>query len=219
MGLFEEQSAGSGLGTGSRAYTGFGAAWFDIDNDSRLDALIVNGAVQTIEALRRINDPLPLHQKKLLFRNLGPSTGAGQAIRFEDVTANGGAAFQLSEVGRGAAFGDIDNDGDTDVIVNNNGGKARLLVNNVGNRNHWVGLKLDAVGARVQILLADGTTIWRRARADGSYASANDPRVLAGLGQSSAAPRVHVVWPDGKTEEWPSVPVDRYTTLRQGTAK
>ncbi|HVZ19596.1 MAG TPA: CRTAC1 family protein [Vicinamibacterales bacterium] len=222
-GLFEEQSARSGLGVTSRAYTGFGAAWFDFDNDGWLDSLVVNGAVQTIEALRRANDPLPLHQRKLLFRNL--SNG-----RFEDVTDRAGAAFQLSEVGRGAAFGDIDNDGDTDVIVNNNDGQARLLVNNVGNKNHWVGLRLvgggpervalrtgrDMLGARVQVILDDGRSLWRRARSDASYASANDPRVLVGLGRATHISRVHVVWPDGKTEEWKSVPVDRYTTLREG---
>ena len=243
-GLFEEQSARSGLGVASRAYTGFGAAWFDIDNDGRLDSLIVNGAVQTIEALRRVNDPLPLHQRKLLFRNLGPSAGSGQATRFEDVTARGGAVFQLSEVGRGAAFGDVDNDGDTDVLVANNNGKPRLLINNVGARNHWIGLRLaggpgsirfqadarparagrygnsrDMLGARVEIILDNGMTLWRRARSDGSYASANDPRVLVGLGQSTRAPRVHVVWPDGSTEEWSSVAIDRYTTLTQGSGK
>jgi enediyne biosynthesis protein E4 len=225
-GLFEEQSAQSGLGPASRAYTGFGAAWFDIDNDGRLDLAVVNGAVQTIEALRRVNDPFPLHQRKLLFRNLGPSTGSAPGTRFEDVTAQGGAAFQLSEVGRGAAFGDVDNDGATDVLVANNNGPPRLLINKAGARNHWVGLRLiggkaprDMLGARVEILLDNGTTLWRRARSDGSYASANDPRVLAGLGSSARPPRVHVAWPDGSMEEWSSVPVDRYTTLTQGSGK
>src|SRR5207247_4781582 len=92
----------------------------------------------------RANDPRTLHQRKLLFHNVGNG-------RFEDVTARGGAAFQLSEVGRGAAFGDIDNDGDTDVLVNNNNGEPRLLINNVGNRNHWVGLRLlSSVGRAFQ---------------------------------------------------------------------
>jgi len=241
-GLFEEQSGRSGLGPASRAYTGFGAAWFDVDNDGWLDMLIVNGAVQTIEALRRANDPFPLHQRKLLFRNLRDG-------RFEDVTARGGPSFQLSEVGRGAAFGDIDNDGDIDVVVNNNNGPARLLINNVGSRNHWVGLRLiggpkspalpavagptglvapkprsgeggrDMLGARVAVVLDNGTTLWRRARSDGSYASANDPRVLVGLGQSAQVAKVRVVWPGGATEEWTNVTVDRYNTLLEGTGK
>jgi len=192
--------------------TGFGAAWIDVDNDGWLDLLTVNGAVQTMEALARAKDPFPFHQRKQLLRNLGNG-------RFEDATGRGGLAFELSAVGRGAAFGDIDNDGDVDVLVNNNNGTARLLINNVGTKNHWIGLKLDKLGARVQVMLDDGTSIWRRARSDGSYASANDPRVLVGLGPSARAPRVRVIWPDGKTENWSAVEIDRYTSLTEGTGK
>ena len=218
-GLFEDQSARSGLGPASRPYTGFGAAWFDIDNDGWLDMLIVNGAVQTIEALRRVDDPFPLHQRKLLLRNLGNG-------RFEDVSARGGAAFTLSEVGRGAAFGDIDNDGGVDALVANNNGKPRLLMNNVGSRNHWIGLRLvgrqaarDMLGARVGIVREDGSVVWRRARSDGSYASASDPRVVVGLGPAARAARVRVRWPDGTTEQWSAPAIDRYTTLKEGEGK
>ena len=217
-GLFEEQGARSGLGAASRGYTGFGTAWFDIENDGLLDTLTVNGAVQTIEALRRVNDPFPLHQRKLLFRNNGQG-------RFEDVSARGGPAFELSEVGRGAAFGDIDNDGDVDVLVANNNGQPRLLVNNIGQSSHWIGLRLvgagqrDMLGARVGIVRDGSPTLWRRARSDGSYASANDSRVLVGLGQSTAVSRVRVVWPNGATEEWSSIAIDRYTTLTEGQGK
>jgi hypothetical protein len=73
------------------------------------------------------------------------------------------------------------------------------------------------VGARVAIVRSDGVTVWRRARSDGSYASANDPRVLAGLGDLSAPPTVRVQWPDGRVEEWRGVAIDRYTTLKAGT--
>jgi hypothetical protein len=172
--------------------------------------------VQAIESLARAHDPFPLHQRRQLFRNLGDG-------RFSDVSAQAGAVFAVSDVGRGAAFGDIDNDGDVDVLVTNNNGRARLLVNEVGNRRHWLGLRLvgahvprDMVGARVSIVRPGLPTLWRRARADGSYASANDPRVLAGLGDATAAPRVRVRWPSGHEEEWTSVPIDRYTTLREG---
>jgi hypothetical protein len=72
-------------------------------------------------------------------------------------------------------------------------------------------------GARVEVFRADGQTLWRRSRTDGSYASAQDPRVLVGLGDSASPPRVRVRWPDGRTEEWGTVAVDRYTTLRQGS--
>jgi len=75
------------------------------------------------------------------------------------------------------------------------------------------------LGARVAVVLDNGTTLWRRARSDGSYASANDPRVLVGLGQSAHVAKVRVVWPGGATEEWTNVPVDRYTTIREGTGK
>jgi len=213
-GLFDDQSIRSGLGPRSLAYTGFGTAWFDFDNDGRLDIMSVNGTIAALEALRRANDPLPYHQRKQLFRNLGDG-------RFEDVTGAAGAAFQLSEMGRGAAFGDVDNDGDVDVVVANDAGRTRLLLNQIGSRKHWLGLRLagmrrDMVGARVSARRKGGPTIWRRARADGSYASANDPRVLVGLDDSSEAPDVQVIWPDGQTEEWTAVPIDRYTTLTEG---
>jgi enediyne biosynthesis protein E4 len=217
-GLFEDQTAHSGLGLHSLAYTGFGTGWFDFDNDGWLDILTVNGTIAAIEALRRANDLFPLHQRKQLFRNLGNG-------RFEDVTDRAGAAFQLSEVGRGAAFGDIDNDGDVDVLVGNDAGRTRLLMNNVGARNHWLGLRLvgaqvrrDMYGARVAVFRPNGPTLWRRARADGSYASANDPRVLVGLGDSAGPSRVRVIWPSGRVEEFAGVAVDRYTTLKEGSA-
>jgi hypothetical protein len=217
-GLFEGQSERSGLGAATLPYTGFGTAWLDVDNDGRLEILTVNGAVHTVEAQRQANDPFPLREGKLLFRSLGGG-------RFEDVTMQAGPALRTLDVSRGAAFGDMDNDGDVDVLVANNNGKARLLINEIGARQHWVGLRLvgkdgrDMVGARVAIFRDDGPALWRRARADGSYASANDPRVLAGLGQSLKPPRVRVVWPGGATEEWESVPVDRYTTLKEGSGK
>ena len=212
-GLFDEQSVSAHVRLPSLPYTGFGAGWFDFDNDGWLDILAVNGRVtQNLEALGPDN-PFPLQQRNLLLRNLGNR-------QFEDVTDRGGAVFQLTEASRGAAFGDIDNDGDVDVLVGNDAARVRLLINNVGSRNHWLGLRLvgqrrDMIGARVSIQ-ANGSPLWRRARADGSYASAQDPRVLVGLGQSTDPRRVRVIWPSGREEEWTNVPVDRYTTLTEG---
>ena len=218
-GAFEEQSARAGIRLTTLPYTGFGTGWFDYDNDGWLDILAVNGLVtQNLDALGPDN-PFPLQQPKLLLRNRGTGT-------FEDVTDRAGAVFKLSEVGRGAAFGDIDNDGDVDVVVANAAGPLRLLTNEVGNQQNWLGLRLvgadgrrDMLGARVAITRTDGPTLWRRARSDGSYASANDPRVVVGLGRSAAAPRVRVIWPGGRVEEWTDVPVDRYTTLKEGDGR
>jgi len=217
-GVFEEQAARAGLRLPSLPYTSFGAAWFDVDNDGWLDILTVNGAVRhTAEALAR-RETFSLQQPKQLFHNLGNG-------RFADVTGQAGAVLKTPDVSRGAAFGDIDNDGDTDVVVASDSGPIRLLINHVGSRNHWVGLRVvgrqprDIVGARVGIVRATGPTLWRRARADGSYASANDPRVLVGLGDIATIDRVRVQWPGGNAEEWTDVPVDRYTTLKEGEGR
>ena len=215
-GLFEEQSVRTGIRAASLRYTGFGAAWVDFDNDGRLDVAAVNGRVVLDHEARGPDNPFPLQQRNLLQRNLGDG-------RFEDVTDRGGAVFAHAEVSRGAAFGDIDNDGDVDMVVNNAAGPVRLLINDLGHRNHWVGLRLvgrgtprDMPGARVAVTTPDGTDRWRRARADGSYASANDPRVLVGLGGAAGPVQVRVTWPDGQVEAWSDVPADRYTTLTQG---
>ncbi len=90
----------------------------------------------------------------------------------------------------------------------NSGGPARRLINGVGSRNHWLGLRLLGMDKRRDMV---------EARADGSYASANDPRVLVGLCTSADALRVRVIWPSGRTEEWSNVPVDRYTDADGGS--
>ena len=217
-GLFEDRSALSGLGAPSLDATGFGTAWLDFDNDGWLDILTVNGRVSRTE--ERANEPFPYDQPKQLFRNLGDG-------RFEEVTDRGGDVFAVSEVGRGAAFGDVDNDGDIDVLVGNDSGRVRLLVNRVQSSHHWIGLRLsggaetprDMLGARVEVERNDGTTLWRRARADGSYGSANDPRVHVGLGAATGVARIRVHWPSGQVEEWTDVAIDRWTTLTEGSGR
>ena len=214
-GLFEDRKAVSGLGPPSLAKTGFGTAWFDYDNDTWLDLLAVNGSVSTIEAQARAKDPFPLKMRNTLYRNLGNG-------RFEDVTARAGSGLELADVSRGAAFGDLDNDGDIDVVVGTASGPARVLINNAGNRNRWLGLRLEGrhgLGARVAVVRASGPVLWRRARADGSYASANDPRVIVGLGGDAGPVMVRVQWTNGDTDEWTNVAVDRWMTLREGEGR
>ena len=216
-GVFSDESARSGLRVRTLPFTTFGAAWLDADNDGLLDVAFFNGAVtHTAEALAR-NERFALQQRKQLFRNAGGG-------RLEDVSDRAGAAFRQEDVSRGAAFGDVDNDGDTDIVVATGNGPLRLLVNETGHRQHWTGLRLvsgrrDAVGSRVAVRRGDAATLWRRARSDGSYASANDPRVLAGLGPHAAPAAVRVHWASGRVEEWPQVPADRYTTLVEGTGR
>ena len=210
-GFFVDQTPLSGLDRPSWSFTGFGTAWFDFDGDGRLDLLTTNGAVKRIESLVLAGDPYPIHQTNQLFHNAGGG-------RFEEVTELGGPAFALSEVSRGAAFGDLDNDGDTDVVVTNNAGSPRLLLNR-GRPRRWAGARVlatpgprDALGARAVFGARGGTTIWRRVRTDGSYASANEPRVLAGLGASDGLEWLRVEAAGG-AREWRRPPADRYLIL------
>ena len=217
--FFEDYTTRSRLAVPSRSYTGFGTSWLDYDNDGWLDILAVNGAVFAIEKLSAAGDPFPLSQINQLFRNLG-------SRQFQDMTAAAGLALQLSEVSRGAAFGDVDNDGDTDALILNNNGPVRLLLNNLGNQHHWLGLRLllkevtrDALGARVAVVRSSRPTLWRRARSDASYCSANDPRVLVGLGTDPEFDAVRVQWPDGSVEEWRDLTANAYHTLHQGSGR
>lgn len=211
--LFEDRTRESGLGMPGRRFTGFGTFFFDYDNDGWLDLFVTNGAVQLLPELVQKKDPFPLGQPDQLFRN----TGKGG---FVEVVDGVGPELQLLEIGRGAAFGDVDNDGDTDVLVSNNNGPARLLLNEVGSRNRWLGLRLvgksgrDMLGAKVEIVVAKDRVLRRRVRTDGSYLVGNDPRVLVGLGTADRVQAVRVRWPDGTREEFKDVVLGKYNTLK-----
>ncbi|MCM3878307.1 MAG: CRTAC1 family protein [Thermoanaerobaculia bacterium] len=216
-GIFSDRTAAAGLVPGTLGKTGFGTGWFDWDNDGWLDLAVVNGAVLKLPEQVRTGDPLPLRQKRSLFRN----TGRGS---FADVTSLAGPAFGLLEVGRGLAFGDLDNDGGVDLLVTNNSGPTRLFRNRIGSRNRWFGLRLltasgrDALGARVGVRRPGAPSLWRRAHTDGSYLCASDPRIVVGLGPEGTSTSLRVIWPGGRTESWPAPPFGRYATLREGAS-
>ena len=212
--VFRDGTDGSGLGSSSLPYTSFGIGWLDFDNDGWLDLMVANGGVVLDPALVAAKDPFPLHMKNQLLQNLS-------GVTFGDVSPAAGDAFQLSEVSRGLAAGDVDNDGDADAIVFNNGGRLRLLVNQTGQDRPWIGLRLvegprDALGAKAAVLRGGRATAWRLAKTGGSYNVAGDPRVLFGLGDQPEIDGVRVVWPDGKAEEWTDLGTGRYHTLYRG---
>jgi len=216
---FYDASAEFGLLQPTVPYTGFGTDWLDYNNDGYLDLFIANGAVNRIESLR--GSPYPFHQNNQLFRN------EGDGKKFREMTGVAGPALALSEVSRGAAFGDVNNDGAIDVVVANNNGPARLLLNQTRslNHNHWLLVRLEAangnrfaMGAKVEVRLR-GRKLLRRAHTDGSYLSANDVRVHFGLGDSAKIEKLTVFWPDGRGEEWDRVDADRMVTIRQGTGR
>jgi len=215
-GHFDDGTSRLGLTVPSLRFTSFGTAWLDFDNDSHLDIVVASGAVMVVQDLVDRGDPYPLHQQNQLFRN----TGDG---RFRDVTAEAGTVFELSEVTRGAVPGDVDNDGDMDILLTNNDGPVRLLVNQVGQDRAWLGLRLvdiwrrDALGARVMLKTGGGDVYWQRSHTDGGYCTARDPRVLFGLGDGALVDEVTVHWPDGSTDSWSDLAVGAYTTLVQGT--
>jgi hypothetical protein len=215
-GVFHDGTIEAGLSRGSFSGTGFGTEWFDYDNDGFLDLFIANGAVSMVESLR--GRPYPYQQRNQLFHS-------ERSRKFSDVTSTAGPVFQLSEVSRGAAFGDIDNDGRVDVVVTNNNGPVRLLLNQAGSGGHWLTVRLvdrtaNVSGALVGLTQHNGATVWRRAHTDGSYLSSSDPRVHFGLGSDASGPaRIEVRWPSGKRESWNRIKRDSEITLRAGTGQ
>ena len=223
-GWFTDRANTTGVAAASIPDTGFGTAWFDADNDGDLDLFSANGAVTAIAGQAPGPVGLPLRQPNRLWLN-------GGGARYREAPAIN--AFEVAEVSRGAALGDMDNDGDLDLLVTNNRGPARLYRNETEG-GHWLGISLanaDAgatIGSRVQLeggdlvqgagpsrSPAEGSCIERHFAADGSYGSANDPRVHFGLGADAAPRHVRVVWPDGVAQRFGPLAVDRYHQLRR----
>ena len=209
-GWFEDRSNRLGVAAGSMAYTGFGTGWIDVDNDGDLDLFAANGSVQIVESQRNAGVVPPLKQFNRLWLR------EGERYRLAD----GGPAFTSDGVSRGAAFGDLDNDGDIDIVVSNNHGPARLYRNDSRTgETHWLGFDLKrgesaAIGARVAL---EGTKPANRTvRTGGSYASAQDPRIVFGLGDDATPRHVHVRWPNGERQRYGPFQTNRYHVLKQG---
>jgi hypothetical protein len=218
-GMFDETTAAAGLAGPTKPMSGWGTAFLDYDNDGLLDLVTVNGLVLRDPEQEKAGAAFPYAQPKQLFRNRGGGL-------FEDVSALAGAAFPGRQNSRGLALGDVDNDGDDDLLVGNIEAPAQLLLNRVGSRRHWLGLRLlsgekgrDMLGAEVRLARAGQPTRMRLALAGASCFSSHDPRVLVGLGAAAAASSVEVRWPDGRRETWDGLAADRYHALVQGRGK
>jgi hypothetical protein len=222
-GDFVDATEQSGLSHISLPYTGFGVGLFDMTNNGLLDMFSANGGVRSMAGDLSSNpkgDPFPYRERKLLLRNLGQGKG------FEDITDAAGPALATREVSRAAVFGDVNNDGGTDILVTNNNGPARLLLNTVPNRGHWLLVHLEGTktnrsgyGSVVEMVRMDGTSVKRWVRGDGSYLAANDPRVHFGLGNDTAVNRIQVHWLAGECESWKPTTVDTVVNLKEGTGQ
>ena len=212
-GLCEDRTFVAGIGLNTR-WLGWGVGFVDLDNDGWLDLFLVNGHVYP--EVERLKTEAAYKQRKVVYRNLGNG-------HFEDITARLGAPVTTPAAGRGAAFADIDNDGDVDVIVNNMNTAPDVFRLDLRAGAHWTTLKLvgtesnrSAIGARVTLFGADGIQV-QEVRGGGSYFSQNDLRVHFGLGASARIDRLAVRWPNGREEQWKDVAVDRILTLIEGS--
>ena len=204
----------AGVSQTTASMTGFGTAWLDYDRDGWLDLITANGAVNVAAGLR--GSPAPYAQRNQLFHN----EGKGHLV---DVTGSSGAAFDKALVSRGLAIGDLDNDGDIDVVISANNGPARILLNE-SSAGHWVGVRLTAdagnrfgFGARIGIVRQGQPTLWKRVGTDGSYLSASDSRALFGLGALPGSTGSSPNGPMARRSTWTGIQADREVALRRGS--
>ncbi len=211
QGSFADGTAAAGLVAPTLDYLGWGTKFFDGDNDGDLDIFVVNGHVYP--QVERGQTGVTYAQRNQLFAN----EGAGRYVEVD-----GGPGMQQPRVGRGAAFGDYDDDGDVDIFVNNLDQEPTLLRNEGGNAQHWLrvqveggeGVNRDGVGTRVRVHTAAGIQ-QRTIGGAGSYLSYSDPRAHFGLGEALRA-GVEIRWPDGKVEQLGEVPADQLLVVRRG---
>jgi hypothetical protein len=210
--LFAYATPESGIGPATLPFVGFGVVFLDFDNDAQLDLAVANGHI--------IDNPLLMRagatqaQRNLLFRNVAPR-------RFADVTATAGPGFALEKVSRGLSAGDVDNDGDLDLLVTNNGQTADLLRNDGDAGNALIVRVIgkesnrDGVGARL-LLLSGGRTQIREVKAGSSYLGQHDLRQHFGLGRATRADRLEVRWPSGRRDTVHDVPANFIIAIGEG---
>ena len=216
-GIFGDVSDASGFAGVDLPFTGFGCGFFDVDHDGDLDLAVVNGRVARGPVLSGATVGTfwnPYAEPNLLFQNDGRG-------RFSDVSSLAGAFTAQVEVSRGLAFGDIDRDGDIDLVVANLSGKLRVFRNDApAPGTHWLLVRAvtgnrDAIGAYVTVVSA-GPKLVRLALPGYSYQSSNHPRAHFGLGQIDQIEAIEVTWPDGERERFEAPGVNRELTVRQG---
>jgi enediyne biosynthesis protein E4 len=214
-GTFDETTYPLGLGKVSFNQSGFGTRFFDYNNDGLVDLFVLNG--HPFEPIQKVFPETTYAEQPFLFENTGKS--------FREVAAEHGPALKKFYLGRGLAIGDIDNDGDTDLLLLNAGDAPVLLRNDGGNKNHWLGVKLvgtksnrDGTGAKVTVLIS-GKRRTKQLLGGTSYCSASDLRLLFGLGDSQKVDGIEVRWPSGVVTTTHDVAIDRYLTLREETGQ
>ena len=211
-GQFANETESSGLGKASRVSTGWGVKWADIDNDGWKDLFSAQG--HTDDEMYGASRILTYAQRPLLLRN--------REGRLEPWPGDPGSVFAKPWVGRGAALGDLDNDGAIDIVVSNIGQAPYVLHNNAGKRNHWIGVRTegtrsnrDGLGCRLKIVGASGSTQYYTVQTAGSYLSASDRRVMAGLGADKTVRLIEARWPSGIVQRVENVAAGQWLTLRE----
>ena len=208
-GQFEDVTDRTGITAMTSRFTAWGTGIFDFDNDGNKDLFAAGSAI--LDNSMEVNHkPYPL--PNLLYRNLG-------SLGFRDVSAHVGAGFYDPAPHRGAAFGDLDNDGKIDVVVTVLNGRPQLLMNRSPNHNHWIILKLvgvvdnrDGLGTKVKITTANGVQYNEATTAVG-YNSSSDKRVYFGLGNATVVDRIELAWPTGVKQVLNSVAADQVLTI------
>jgi hypothetical protein len=195
-------------------YLGWGGGFFDYDNDGWPDIFIANGHVYP-ELENHHHPEVPYRQRNLLYHN----SGIG---RFEDVTSIAGPGLDLQRSGRGVAFGDLNNDGRLDILINNQNDPPTLLHNDSENPNHWISIRTvgtksnrDGIGARVTLLAAGRRQI-QEVRSGGSYLSQSDLRVHFGLGGATKIDWVEIRWPSGAIDRIDRPSADSFLAVEEG---